>query len=56
MFTRHMNYGQVWYPTLVDKLMNFTEAKPLFGTVQKMDRPKKVANDRKIKLAPLGKY
>ena len=31
--TRHdMNYGQVWYPTLVDKLINFTKAEPLFGT------------------------
>lgn len=27
-----MNYGQVWYPTLVDKLKNFTKAEPLFGT------------------------
>ena len=31
--TRHdMNYGQVRYPTLVDKLINFTKAEPLFGT------------------------
>ena len=53
MFTRHdMNYGQVWYPTLVDRLMNFTEAEPLFGTDQKMVRPKQVVNDQKIKLAP----
>ena len=33
VFTRHdVNYGQVWYPTLVDKLINFTKAEPLFGT------------------------
>ena len=31
--TRHdMNYGQVRYPTLVDKIINFTKAEPLFGT------------------------
>ena len=53
MFTRHdMNYGQVKYPTLVDRLMNFTETEPLFGTDQKTVIPKKVANDQKIKLAP----
>ena len=43
-----MNYGQVWYPTLVDKLINFTKAEP----DQKMVGPKKVANDQKINLAP----
>ena len=31
--TRHdMNYGQVRYPTLVDEIINFTKAEPLFGT------------------------
>ena len=31
--TRHdMNYGQVRYPTLVDKMINLTKAEPLFGT------------------------
>ena len=31
--TRHdMNYGKVRYPTLVDKIINFTKAEPLFGT------------------------
>ena len=31
--TRHdMNYGQVGYPTLVDKIINFPKAEPLFGT------------------------
>jgi hypothetical protein len=53
--TRHdMNYGQVWYPTrlLVDKLIHFTKAEPLFGTWSKMIRQKKIANDQKINLAP----
>jgi hypothetical protein len=27
----HMNYGQVSYPTLVDEIINFTKAEPLFG-------------------------
>ena len=27
-----MKYGQVWYPTLVDKLINFTKAEPIFDT------------------------
>ena len=31
--TRHdMTYGQVRYPTLVDKIINFTKAEPLFDT------------------------
>ena len=34
--THHdMNYGQVWYPTLVDKLIDFTKAEPLFATWSK---------------------
>ena len=50
--TRHdMNYGQLRYPTLVDKIINVTKAEPLFGTWSKMVRPKKVANDQKIDLA-----
>ena len=33
VYTRHdMNYGQIMYPTLVAKLINFTMAEPLFGT------------------------
>jgi hypothetical protein len=47
-----MNYGQVWYPTLFDRLINFTKAEPLFAPDQKMVRPKKVANNQKINLAP----
>ena len=36
VFTRHdMNYGQERYPTLVDKIINFTKAEPLFGTSSK---------------------
>ena len=27
-----MNYGQVWYLALVDKLINFTKAEPFFDT------------------------
>ena len=46
--TRHdMSYGQVWYSTLVDKLINFTKAEPLFSNWSK-----KVTNDHKINLAP----
>ena len=29
---RDMNYGQIRYPTLVVKLINFTKAEPLFDT------------------------
>ena len=47
-----MNYGQVWYPTLVDKLINFTKQNLCLAPDQKMVRPKKVANDLKINLAP----
>ena len=47
-----MNYGQIRYPTLVVKLINFTETEPLFAPDQKMIRPKKVANDQKINVAP----
>jgi hypothetical protein len=34
-----MNYdGQVWYPTLVDKLINFTKIEPLFQRYIRKDR------------------
>ena len=49
---RDMNYGQIRYPTLVVKLINFTKAEPLFDTWSKKVRPKNVANNQKINLAP----